>query len=503
MVNTRSSRQSGTPNGRARGSRQRQNPENHLEQEIPPIRAENERNVVEEIEPPMDQIIHDVQEPNDPAPIAQPQPPPAQPNNRQLLPAAQAMPRPNNFPMNPYQHAMPMMPMGPWYQTAPPNPYWGLPYNMQMPTPGPIPPPSAASCYYPETNQTRSVNGSEISGATGSPLTKQYTSLKLAVQLLQSFDGTNIKVKEFLDDCRHQYNNISPADKPTFVRFMKNKITGEAREHLKLSQDELSFERISECLERAYKPKATLEQLMSELNTLRQKGKEETVLKFYNRTKDLLDQIIDAATNECSGTEAVVMVERAKKRATHCYVRGLNRHIGDIVNNSSPNTLEKALEAALEREQYLREQYALNPPRTQPDSRIKVPETVRVLTVTDSTATKRRHCYTCDSTDHIRRACPHQPAKWYCTHCRIEGHSWSHCVKVHGKDKIKSLKEEEKRARIERENKTSTTKQVGEQQKTNITAGTLNDQGVPQTGGARSAPIVIPPPTIVSTSTQK
>ena len=173
-----------------------------------------------------------------------------------------------------------------------------------------------------------------------------------------------------------------------------------------------------------------------------------------------------------------------------------------------PTSLEKALDIALEREQYITEQEGLNPPRAphrnqgQFQPHITVPETARVLTVTEN---KRKVCYTCDSTDHIRRHCPHQPAKYYCTHCNMDGHSWSHCIKVHGAEKIKNLKAEEKRARIERESKKSMNQEnpTPTQQENKSKKTDLNGTGAPKSGGNKSAPIIIPPPPTASTSTQK
>lgn len=200
------------------------------------------------------------------------------------------------------------------------------------------------------------------------------------------------------------------------------------------------------------------------------------------------------------------MKERARDRAKFCFIRGLQRYIGDTVNNAKPNSLEKALELALEREQYLTEQEALNPPRPpknqaqyHAESNATAPDTLRCLTVNSVAGVKRRICYTCESTDHIRESCPHKPAKWFCTHHNKPGHSLSHCIAVHGKDTVLRLKEEEKKARIEREKKTSESQanpQTNKQPEA-TTESDLNATGAPKNGGPRSAILVIPPPRLL------
>lgn len=412
----------------------------------------------------------------------------------------------------------------PW----PINPFWPQVgqisfHQQQQNPPGPF-------VNFPQSSQARSqaphtaANISDVASVSlgrnidgPETFTENCKSLKLATQLLQNFDGSNMTVKEFIDDCRHIYNQLKPSDRDTYVRFMKNKITGEARSHLKITPGELSFEKIVECLERAYKSKATLDGLMSELDTLRQiKG--ESVLAYYNRVKDLLNQTTDAADNECERNEAECMKERAKRRAAHCYIRGLHRYIGDSVVSSVPSTLEEALKRAQDREQYLAEQERLNPPRTQfkkqgpnietntlnlpfKNQRINTealePRTTACVYATGISGQKRKLCFTCESTDHLRPNCPYLPAKRYCTYCKTSNHCASRCFKLHSKEKVMALIDQDKRARLERDSnermEDQTINRPSENQNHAGKKDDLNNKGTPQSGGSRSAAIIIPP----------
>ena len=400
---------------------------------------------------------------------------------------------------------------------AMPHPYW----NPMGPSTGPMMYPNGPVVQFPSpsfVNSCASVTDVACVGANGNwqrlhpgmgtgPIdsgprpspTPHYMTLELASQTLQKFDGSNISAKEFIEDCRYIYNKIHPSHQDTFVLMMKKNITGEARLYLQFSASELSFQRIVESLERAYRPKTTLDGLMAKLDELRQNGREEGVLKFFNRTKELLGQVLDACSRECSGEEHVIMTARGNKRATYCFIRGLNRNIGDDIRAKNPATLEEALDLALGREQYLTEQFGLRPYKNSPrqpdnvtptnvgsNAPITVVERAQVYTAI-KTGKKRRLCFMCESPDHRKDNCPYKTSteRYYCTHCKSTKHMASHCFNLHGSEKVKALIADEKKARMARNDSAKTKKSA---------AKGLNGQSAPGNSGTKSAVIVIPPP---------
>ena len=153
------------------------------------------------------------------------------------------------------------------------------------------------------------------------------------------------------------------------------------------------------------------------------------------------------------------MTARGNKRATYCFIRGLNRNIGDDIRAKNPATLEEALDLALGREQYLTEQFGLRPYKNSPrqpdnvtptnvgsNAPITVVERAQVYTAT-KTGEKRRLCFMCESPDHRRDNCPYKTLteRYYCTHCKSTKHMASHCFNLHGSEKVKALIAEEKR----------------------------------------------------------
>ena len=196
----------------------------------------------------------------------------------------------------------------------------------------------------------------------------KYTCLKIATQLIPKYDGTNMPLNEFIDDCKSGHDSIHPSERELFTKFVKSKIEGDAKAHIRSCSYPLILEKIVEALERAYKPRKTVEALQSEMSQMRQLGKQESVLKFFSRINEKLAEIVHQITAETdSNPSTIYLINRAQKHAVGCFSVGLWPKIGSQVISKDPETLKEAIEIALKAEDILKHQLALYPPR---DSRI-------------------------------------------------------------------------------------------------------------------------------------
>lgn len=332
----------------------------------------------------------------------------------------------------------------------------------------------------------------DLTNAPESKPEKSYMDFKRVEKLIPTFDGTNIKPSEFISNCRRLHRRIKPSDQEDFAWLLQSRIVGKAKRHLDFPDDEISFERIVKSLERGYRSVANVEELIMELNVLNQ-GPEEKVIDFYYRTKDIRDDILDFAKQNLTGARAASTKERAHERSAYCFVRGLNESIGVKLNDT--DNLEEALDKALKRERFITEKQRLDPhirPLNRSDTTCK-PQSNGPITVgraqvytTIETGQKRRLCFICDSSGHLRVTCPYKTLtqKYYCTQCKSNTHTVSRCYDLHGKEKVNAIKEQEKRAKIAQDEH----HEDREKSKQN-----LNNRGAPGGSGNRSAPIVIPP----------
>lgn len=306
------------------------------------------------------------------------------------------------------------------------------------------------------------------------PKTK-YTSLKIATQLIPKYDGTNMPLNEFLDDCKSGHDSIHPNERELFVKFVKSKIEGDAKSHIRSCSYPLTLKSIEEALKRAYGPRKTVEALQSEMSQMRQLGKQESVLKFFGRINEKLVEIVQQIKAETgSNPSTTYYINRAQKHAVGCFSVGLWPKIGSQVISKDPETLKEAIEIALKAEDVLKRQTFLYPPRDfrnsdnsfnnfnsnlnmpQRGNTFQRPTEVNVNVAKSSqneptevsvnmakflqNSNNRKKCYNCDSTSHLKAQCPNGIR---CSACSKTGHVEKYCYSKYGKAKVLELKQRE------------------------------------------------------------
>lgn len=280
--------------------------------------------------------------------------------------------------------------------------------------------------------------------------TKKHGSFKI---FIPEFTGNNMSIQEFIDDCRSLYDLIDPDERLLFIQAMKKNIKGEAKTHLALSLGAaLTFEKIQECLERAYKIRKSVETLQSEMGQMGQNDKQEGVLQFYNRITGKLRDIFSAIKRE-EDTDPL-MERRAQKFALKCFVTGLYPKLGELVRIREPRKLEEAIELAIKEEDYLQERALLYPGLGNVNQRFQNNETSEPATPTVSVNTimakpDNKTCYRCDQVGHIAKFCK---TEIKCDHCNKKGHIKKYCYSLHGKEKVLAWIQQKREERATKEN---------------------------------------------------
>lgn len=298
-----------------------------------------------------------------------------------------------------------------------------------------------------------------------------FTSFKNANQLVPHYDGKNMTVKEFMTDCESAYATVRPSERHLFIHFLKAKIEGDARVQLRSCTLPLTLEKIREVLERAYQPRKSVEILQAEMSLMKQGGRQETVLQFFNRVNGKLGDILDAMTRDGDGISAK---ERVSKFAVHCFIKGLWYKIGDPLFAKGPESMEEAIKIALKIEQYQEEKSLLYPQKRPEAANAEVIKTPAVAVNAIRRDNGPKNCRHCKSQDHLVSSCPTAPP---CPECGNKGHGVKYCFKKHGKDHVLEMIRREKTERERSDPK---------------------DRGVPQGSATRSASETVAQPSTPS-----
>lgn len=124
--------------------------------------------------------------------------------------------------------------------------------------------------------------------------TTSQLSLEFLVKLIpNNFDGNQYTLRSFIKQVDSVFELAEPTQIPAILLFVKNKITGKAREQIDVHCNLTTWAEISELLIKLYQCKKSLDQLLEELNSLKQETNE-TVSQFYQRLEDTSSKVLGA-----------------------------------------------------------------------------------------------------------------------------------------------------------------------------------------------------------------
>lgn len=278
--------------------------------------------------------------------------------------------------------------------------------------------------------------------------------LKVIVDVIPAFSGTNISVQAFTRECKFAEEQISPHLHPLLLKLLKTKITGEAERYIKNFKIE-TLKSLLACLERVFGAPKTIFQVQSEISQLRQ-NTDETVLSYSGRAMDLFSKMVELTENQSTSTIAALKIEEYDAEVASCFCRGLKPGIESRVLQKNPKTLETAINHAIEAEREIKRRKRLHgededlKEKLTGDREIprKIFKPVNSVTTENNSdgkirtnAFKSKNCYTCGELGHISRGCPkgrhnndrkngnsRYQGGSECDYCNRKGHLSSSCL---------------------------------------------------------------------------
>jgi hypothetical protein len=132
-----------------------------------------------------------------------------------------------------------------------------------------------------------------------------YCSISEAMKLIsQPFDGDKKKLKEFIDNVSTAFELIKPDQRPLLLKFVKTKITGEARSKLLVRDLTSTWVDVRRILEENYDIKRTLDYYACRMFSSRQ-GPNENIASWSSRINTMQSELREAAYRMCSEEEMV------------------------------------------------------------------------------------------------------------------------------------------------------------------------------------------------------
>ena len=278
--------------------------------------------------------------------------------------------------------------------------------------------------------------------ATQTLVKKMGEGFRFAKELIPEFDGTNMSVIMFIDQCKVAAALLEPHEMPYLTILIRNKITGPARKYI---QDRVgaTLDDIFRILQGIYMPREDTSQLTQELaNIHRNPG--ENISDYGTRVTVLLNKIITKVMDKNPGEKGRERCEEYTENAIKNFIRGLDRDTLIFMKDKSPPTLDVAIELAaeadLENKSWSRVHEkgvgtsALNPTCLLNNANFK--RVAHIDVKREGRESKRQRlsslqCFHCKEMGHIKRNYPRlgkeQDSENLCTYCTAQNHTAENC----------------------------------------------------------------------------
>lgn len=189
----------------------------------------------------------------------------------------------------------------------------------------------------------------------GNDNTPANFSLDFLVKLIPNdFNGDRYKVRSFIKQVDSVWEIAVPSQHPALLLYTKSKITGKAREQIDIHCDLQTWEEISALLLRLYQDKKSMDQLLEELNSIRQ-GNNESVSQFYQRLEDLASRILGIVhatePNEAQLKGRLLMVN---EMTLNRFIYHTHPQVSQMLRYREFKQINEAFTAALAEEKALR-----------------------------------------------------------------------------------------------------------------------------------------------------
>ena len=152
-------------------------------------------------------------------------------------------------------------------------------------------------------------------------MTSNLATLKYAVEAVPFFDGSNTPLSYFIEGCEEAKAMLPAEAEAQFTKVIRTKIVGEARRTIQ-GQDFDSIAQLVKYLKQIYGSSKSAYQLQGELGSVYQK-KDEDVITYANRVKNLGKQILETYRNPSTSTVDQIVKISLEKDMCKCFIRGL------------------------------------------------------------------------------------------------------------------------------------------------------------------------------------
>ena len=133
--------------------------------------------------------------------------------------------------------------------------------------------------------------------------TTQYCSIGEAMKLIaHPFDGDKRKLREFIENVDAVFELVDPSKHDVLLKFVKAKITGDARSKLMVHDLTHSWELVKAILEENYATRRTLDYYACKMFSARQ-NKNESIASWGNKIDALQTDLREAARWVCKSEE--------------------------------------------------------------------------------------------------------------------------------------------------------------------------------------------------------
>jgi len=182
--------------------------------------------------------------------------------------------------------------------------------------------------------------------------TLQFCSIAEAMKLItHPFDGDKRKLREFIENVGVVFELVAPSKHNVLLKFVKARITGDARSTLMVRDLTHSRELVKAILEENYATRRTLDYYACKMFSARQ-GKNETIASWGNKIDELQTDLREDARRVCRPEEIFGAIGLINRLGKACFIQGLsNKRIKTIVRSIGESILlSQAIELSLEEE---------------------------------------------------------------------------------------------------------------------------------------------------------
>ncbi|PNF20391.1 hypothetical protein B7P43_G09709 [Cryptotermes secundus] len=182
----------------------------------------------------------------------------------------------------------------------------------------------------------------------------EYISVSDAFKLVaEPFSGDKRKLKEFCENVDAAFGLINPDKYDLFYKYVRTRITGEAKAKLLVRQDADDWASVKAILKEHYATRRTLDFYACAMFNARQ-AKHETVAAWCSRLDQLGSDFRDAAIEGASSSEMCGITKLVSQLGKACFIQGLaNERIQTVVRARNPTHITEAAEIGTEEESAL------------------------------------------------------------------------------------------------------------------------------------------------------